>query len=183
MQPDLALIVAMADNRVIGREGHLPWRQKSDLMHFRRMTWGKPMIMGRRTFTSIGKPLPGRTSFVVSRSPEVLPFPIAHHVIWAVNLDEAIEKAGIKARDAGQDEIMVIGGAEIFALALPHARRIYLTEIHADVPGDVHMPEWPADAFVERFRHHHPAGEGDDYPFDLVLLERPEAPATGGPLT
>ncbi len=126
----LSLIVAMARNRVIGAGGKLPWHLPADLKRFKEITMGRPVIMGRKTFESIGKPLPGRTNIVVTRrrSWTAKGCRVAH------SLEEAIAAAG-------EGEVFVIGGGELYAAALPQADRLYLTEVDADVPGDVRFPE------------------------------------------
>jgi dihydrofolate reductase len=126
------LIVAMAKNRVIGANGAIPWHLPDELRLFKRLTMGHHMIMGRRTWESIGKPLPGRTSVVVTRQPGFQ----APGAVIARSLDEAI------AASAGDDEIFVIGGSEIFAQALAYADRIYLTTLDAAPEGDTYMPEF-----------------------------------------
>lgn len=140
-EPLLCLIVAMAKNRVIGRENDMPWNLPEDLKHFKALTMGKPVIMGRKTFDSImarlGKPLPGRTNIVVSRSsaPNLL-----EGVILCNSLEQAIEAARKVAADTGAEEVFVIGGAQIYALALPLAERIYRTDIDAEIAGDAFFP-------------------------------------------
>lgn len=136
----ISLIVAVADNNVIGKDNKMLWHIPEDFKHFKAITLGKPCIMGRKTFESIldhlGKPLPKRTSIVVSRSG------YEHDgAMSATSLEEAIEKA--KAETS--DEIMVIGGSQIYALALPLADRIYLTRVHQEPEGDAHFPEFGAD--------------------------------------
>lgn len=159
----LALIAAVARNGIIGRDGDLPWRIPADLQFFKTTTMGKPIIMGRRTFESIGKALPGRSSIVVTRNPDFA----ADDVEVAANLDRALSVA---ARH-GAEEVMVIGGGEIYAAALPRADRLYLTEIHLDAEGDVHFPELDRAQWRETLRDDHPA-EGDTPAFSFVVLER-----------
>lgn len=140
-RPEIILVVAMARNRVIGRDNQLPWHIPNDLRHFRRVTLGKPVIMGRKTFDSIGKPLPERHNIVVTRNPVWQ----AEGVSIAGSLAEALEvaKSGVDVR-----EIMVIGGAGVFAEALPLATRIELTMVELEPGGDVLMP--PLDPVVWR---------------------------------
>ena len=131
----ISLIVAVAENGVIGRGGGLPWRLSSDLKTFRRLTMGKPMIMGRRTFQSIGKPLDGRDNIVVTRDPDI-------RSRWHLDVRKPrrCADAGAGARGTrGGDEIMVIGGAGVFDAALPVADRIYLTRVHAAPEGDTYF--------------------------------------------
>ena len=132
----ISLVWAMAQNRVIGRNNSLPWYLPEDLKYFKRITLGKPVIMGRKTYESIGKPLPGRTNIVVSRNADFS----AEGVKTVTSLDEAKQLCESIAEIDGINEAMVIGGAEIYALALPMADRLYLTEVHAEVEGDTTFP-------------------------------------------
>jgi len=132
----IALVVAAADNDVIGRNNSLPWDLPADLAHFRRLTMGKPILMGRRTFESIGRPLPGRSNVVISRD-ESYAVEGIHRVS---NLDEALTLAEDIALIDGSEELMVIGGAQIYTLALPRASRLYLTRVHVSPEGDTHLP-------------------------------------------
>jgi dihydrofolate reductase len=141
----IALIVAMADNRVIGANGGLPWKIPADLKHFKSMTIGKPVVMGRRTFDSIGKPLPGRPNIVVSRSREAFPA----GVDAAGDVDAAIAVARRRAAECGAGEIMIIGGEKLYRALLPIADRLYLTEIHEDAVGDTLFPEIDAAEWME----------------------------------
>ena len=161
--------VARSRNGVIGRDGGLPWRLKSDLAHFRALTLGKPVIMGRKTWESLPRrPLPGRTNIVLSHD---LSFETAGAVVCQ-DFSEAVQIAREQAEDDGVDEVCVIGGAAIFALALPRARRIYLTEVEADVEGDVRFPAFNEADWREVSREAHAAGEGDDYDMVFRTLER-----------
>jgi dihydrofolate reductase len=169
----LNLIVAQGRNRVIGRDGQLPWRLKDDLAHFKRVTMGAPLVMGRKTWESLPKrPLPGRPNLVISRD-------------WSYDATEArvysslatgINAAKAMALRAGGRDVFVIGGAAIYELALPLADRIYLTEVDASPEGDAWFPaisqaEWStgSEARVE-------AGEGNDHGFTIKVLERISAP-------
>ncbi|MDO9174083.1 MAG: dihydrofolate reductase, partial [Actinomycetota bacterium] len=134
----IALIAALAENRVIGRDNMLPWRLPNDLKYFKAVTLGKPVIMGRKTWESLGRPLPGRTNIVISRQAGYAA--PGGRVVWS--FAEALELAAQVARLDGVDECLVIGGAEIYALALPHCHRLYLTEVHAAVDGDAFFPEF-----------------------------------------
>ena len=127
----LSIIVAMTDERVIGRNNQLPWRLSEDLVRFKQLTMGHPIIMGRKTFESIGKPLPGRTNIVVTRDPQKS----WEGTVSARSLDEALRKAG-------PGEVFVIGGAALFEAALPLADKLYLTLIHEAIPGDVYFPKF-----------------------------------------
>ncbi len=159
----LALIAAVARNGVIGRGGDLPWRIPADLKYFKATTMGKPMIMGRRTYDSIGKALPGRISIVVTRQSGFQ----AAGVEVAGDLDRAVEIAA----GLGAEEAMVIGGGEIYAAALPRADRLYLTEVHIEAEGDVYFPPLDRSQWRELSRDDHPA-EGDTPAFSFVTLER-----------
>jgi len=154
---------------VIGRGGDLPWRLKTDLANFRAVTMGKPVIMGRKTWDSLPKkPLVGRTNIVLSRDGSFQP----KGAIVCEDFAEAVAIAREQARDDGAREICVIGGASLFDLALERARRIYLTEVEAEVEGDVFLKPFDEDGWVEVRREAHPAGEGDDHPFVLRVLDR-----------
>jgi len=164
----LIIVVAVAANGVIGRDNRLLWHIRSDLRRFRELTWGRPMIMGRKTFESIGKPLPGRETVVLTRDPAFA----AEGIHVAHTWDEAVATAERLARALDAGEVAVVGGAEIYALALPHAERIHLTEVHASPDGDARFPVFDRAAFRERSRKHHPAGPNDEHPFTPVDLER-----------
>lgn len=152
---DLVLVVARARNGVIGRDGALPWHLPADLRRFKRITVGKPVIMGRKTFESIGRPLPGRHNIVLTRDAGW----DAAGVTVAANLAEAIAAAGLDPR-ARADEIMVIGGAQIYAEALPSATRIEVTEVDADPAGDTMLPAFDPARWREEAREAHPALDG-----------------------
>lgn len=161
--------VARAANGVIGRAGALPWRLKSDMALFRALTMGKPVVMGRRTWDSLPrKPLPGRFNIVLSRDGSFAPA----GALVCEDFSEAVEIAKEQAVEDGADEVCVIGGAALFALALPRARRIYLTEVAAAPEGDVFLPRFDESRWTEVRREAHPAGEGDDYAFVFRVLER-----------
>lgn len=161
--------VARAKNGVIGRDGDLPWRLKSDLKLFKATTLGKPVIMGRKTWDSLPRrPLPGRTNIVLSRDGSFEP----EGAIACERFEEAVGIAREQAEEDGAEEICVIGGAALFALALPKAKRIYLTEVEATVAGDVLFPPFDEAGWREVRREAHSAGEGDDYPFVFRVLER-----------
>jgi dihydrofolate reductase len=149
----VALIVAAADNDVIGRNNALPWDLPEDLRHFRRVTMGKPILMGRLTFESIGRPLPGRTNIVISRDPAY----VAEGVRCVSSLEEALKLARDIAVIDGSDELMVIGGAQIYALALPIARRLYLTRVHTRPQGDAQLPSIDWSEWREVARDEKPA--------------------------
>src|SRR6516225_359380 len=152
--PLISLIVAMAQNGVIGRDNSLPWRLPGDLKRFRAFTLGKPILMGRKTFESIGRPLPERTNLVLTRDRGWF----AHGVIVVHSLLEALVQAGASA------ELVAIGGAEIYRLLLPLARRIYLTHVHADVPGDITFPAFDPAQWDDVELHTQPADERHAHP-------------------
>lgn len=162
----LSLVVAMAANRVIGHAGGMPWRLPEDLKYFKAVTMGKPMIMGRKTYESIGRPLPGRANIVVTRTGEVN----GEGITVTHDFHEAVKLARAIAAGNETDEIMVIGGGNIYEQALPLADRIYLTEIHADFDGDTFLPVL-GDQWREVSRTPGtPPGGGPTY--DFVVLER-----------
>jgi dihydrofolate reductase len=161
--------VARARNGVIGRGGVLPWRLKSDLKLFKATTIRKPVIMGRKTWDSLPRrPLPGRTNIVLSRDGSFEPA----GAIVCERFDEAVSIAREQAAEDGAAEVCVIGGAALFTLALPKAKRMYLTEVEAEVAGDVLFPSFDEAAWREVSREAHAAGEGDDHPFVFRVLER-----------
>ena len=162
MSPLVTLVLAVADNGVIGRDNALPWHLPADLAHFKQVTLGKPIVMGRRPFASIGRVLPGRHNVVVTRDRNFR----AEGITVVHGFEAALRACGPVA------EIMVIGGAAIFAAALPLAGRIHLTRVHATVPGDVHFP--PLDPLVwhEMDAQAHPADARNAYAMTFVTLER-----------
>jgi dihydrofolate reductase len=162
----IALIVAMADNRVIGADGGLPWRIPADLRHFKALTMGKPVVMGRRTFDSIGKPLPGRPNIVVSDSRQAFP----DGVEAARDAAAAVAIARRRAAEGGAAEIFIIGGETLYRALLPQADRIYLTEVHEEAAGDTVFPELDASEWQEVARE----DRNDIYrtPVSFVTLER-----------
>ncbi len=164
----LALIVAATANHVIGRNNQLPWYLPDDLKYFKSVTMGKPVIMGRKTFAAIGKPLPGRNNIVLSRKPDYQ----AGHIHSVSSLTAAIEWAEHINRVHGMDEIMVIGGAQIYAATLPLADRIYLTRIHHHIHGDTYFPVLEPDQWREVARQDIAAAESNPYDFSYIVLER-----------
>ena len=158
----VSLVVAMARNRVIGRDNALPWRLPEDLAYFKRVTMGHPIVMGRRTYESIGRPLPGRLNIVVSRNRD---FAAA-----GCRVVPSIEDAWKAAGDA--DEVSVIGGTSIFDAALPRADVIHLTEVDADVEGDTWFPVFDRREWEEHEVLRHPADARHEHPFRIVRLER-----------
>ena len=167
-EPYISLMVAMAQNGVIGRDNTLPWRLPADLKRFKEFTVGKPILMGRKTFESIGRPLPDRLNLVLTRDRAWS----ADGVTVVHSVEEALAKA------AGREELVAIGGAEIYRLVLPFARRIYLTHVHADVPGDTYFPEFDSTQWADVECSAHPADERHEYPVTFVTLERRNTPAT-----
>jgi dihydrofolate reductase len=136
----LAMIAALAENRVIGLDNQMPWHLPADLKHFKATTLGKPIIMGRKTWDSLGRPLPGRLNIVVSRQPGLQ---LEGAEVFS-ELSAALARADQWAREQGVDELMLIGGAQLYAQALPLAERLYLTRIALNPDGDAFFPEWPA---------------------------------------
>lgn len=164
----LTIVVAVADNGVIGDDNRLLWRLKTDMRRFREHTLGKPMIMGRKTFQSIGKPLPGRETVVLTRDPAFT----AEGVHVARSWPEAVDKASDLGAKMQADAIAVAGGSEIYALALPHVRAIYLTEVHTSPKGDALFPAFERAIFRETARTDHPKGPDDEHSFTFIDLER-----------
>jgi len=164
----IALILARADNGVIGRAGGLPWHLSGDLRFFKAQTLGKPVVMGRKTYQSIGKPLPGRPNLVITRDAAFRPEGVE---IFA-QVADALARAQALAAASGAEEVMVIGGGQIYELTLPLARRIYLTEVHASPEGDTTFP--PLDPAVwQEVRRDAPVSGGPGQPdFSIVVLER-----------
>jgi dihydrofolate reductase len=165
----VSIIAAVAANGVIGRDGDLPWRLPADLRFFKRVTTGHHLVMGRKTWASIGRPLPGRTIVVITRDRSL--------EIPGVRVVHALADALALARAAGDSEAFVAGGAEVFALALPLADRLYLTRVHARVDGDVCFPPLREQEWVEVAREEHAADERHAHAFAICTLERRGADA------
>ena len=169
MLPIVSLVFARAANGVIGKDGGLPWRLKSDMALFKQTTLFKPVIMGRKTWDSLPrKPLPGRLNVVLSRDGSFEPV----GAVVCESLDEALQIAREQAADDGAEEVCVIGGASLFELALRRAGRLYLTEVEAEVEGDVTLAPIDESRWREVRREHHPASDQDQYPFTFRVLER-----------
>lgn len=174
----ISLIVAVAENGVIGITdgkggGALPWRMSSDLKTFRRLTMGKPIVMGRRTFEALPKkPLDGRENIVVTRDP----FFEAAGVTIVTSVADALTVGRMLARTSGADEVMVIGGADIYAQSIDRADRIYLTRVHAAPDGDVRFPDFDAQAWRETASEPLDKGERDDFSSTLQILDRVARP-------
>jgi dihydrofolate reductase len=164
----LTMIVAAARNGVIGRNGQMPWRMPSDLKNFKVLTLGKPVVMGRKTYQSIGRPLPGRANVVVTRGTFAAPAGV--HV--ARTIEAALDLARRLAEADGAGEVCVIGGGEIYRAALAHADRVVLTRIAADLAGDVRFPDLDATVWREVERRPLMIGTNDDYPADVIVYER-----------
>ncbi len=167
--PIVALVLARARNGVIGKDGALPWRLRSDMALFKATTLFKPVIMGRKTWDSLPRtPLPGRLNLVLSRDGAFEP----DGALVCETFDEALQIAREQASDDGADEICVIGGAAVFEAAWPKARRLYITEVQAEVEGDVVLPAFDESLWREVRREDHPAGPEDEHPFVFRVLER-----------
>jgi len=164
----VSLIVAVAENGVIGAGGKLPWRLSADLKTFRRLTMGKPLIMGRKTFQSLKGPLDGRDNIVLTTDP----FFEAQGVSVVTSFADALTLARTLARTRGADEVMVIGGAEVFRAALPLADRIYWTAVDASPEGDVRFPDADLSGWTEVERSALPSSEKDDVTATLRVLDR-----------
>lgn len=158
----LAIIVATDEQGLIGKDNDLPWKLSADLQYFRRVTMGKPLIMGRNTHESIGRPLPGRQNIIVSK-----------------NLDYRVDGCTVvhSVKEAFQacnnsDEAMVMGGASLYEQLLPHAEKLYLTLVHASLEGDTWFPDWKKTDWREVSREHHQADDKNDYPYSFIIYER-----------
>ena len=160
--PRLELVAALARNGVIGRGNALPWHLPGDLQYFKRLTLGQPVLMGRRTWDSIGRPLPGRVNLVLTRATGFA----AAGASVVHSLEEALTAAGAVAA------LRVIGGAELYRLCLPTAQVLYLTEVDASVAGDVYFPPWQREDWHEVARESHPADERHAFGYAFVTLER-----------
>jgi len=152
----------MAENRVIGRGAALPWHLPEDMRHFKRLTTGHTIIMGRRTYDSVGKPLPNRRTVVLTRDRTFAP----DRAVVAPDLASALASA------RGEDEVFVVGGAEIYELALPLAQRIYLTVVHAEVDGDIYFPDFDIAEWTLVSDERHAADQKHAYPFSFRVYER-----------
>jgi dihydrofolate reductase len=166
--PPLILVAAIAENSVIGDDNRLIWRLKSDLKRFRSLTIGKPVIMGRKTFLSIGKPLPGRTSIVLTRDPEWS----ADGVLVAHDLATAYSLAARAMADMGADAAAIIGGADIYAQTLADCDTLHLTQVAASPPGDAVFPDFDRSAFVETHREAHQSDADHDHPYMFIDYQR-----------
>ncbi len=165
---DIVLVAAIADNGVIGRDNALPWRLKSDMRHFRALTTGKPVVMGRKTYLSIGKALKDRTTIVVSRDRAFA----APGIVIAPSLDAALTTALGDALRRNASAIMIVGGAAIYAAAMPLATRLAITEVHATVAGDTRFPAIDTTMWSAIGREEHQPADEDDAAFAFVTYER-----------
>ncbi|BDY03300.1 type 3 dihydrofolate reductase [Ferrimonas sp. YFM] len=158
----LSMIACMAFDRVIGKENQMPWHLPADLKHFKAITMGKPVVMGRRTFDSIGRPLPGRRNVVISRNPEYRP----EGVTRVASIDEALVLL------ADEEEVMIIGGGQLYASLLPKADRLYLTLAQLQVEGDTRFPDYQQLQWRELERQIRPADDANACDLHFVTLER-----------
>jgi dihydrofolate reductase len=165
----LSVIVAMAANRVIGHENRLPWHLPADLQHFKQITMGKPILMGRKTYESIGRPLPGRTNIVITRDKNY----VAEGCVVVHSMEEALKAA------ADSEEVMVIGGAEFYRQALPYAVTLYLTIVEGDFEGDAFFPELDDKQWHEVERTDYQPDEKNPHAYSFVRLERNRVPEHG----
>ncbi|PYE90117.1 dihydrofolate reductase [Phyllobacterium leguminum] len=168
VSPTISIIVAVAQNGVIGRDNGLPWRLSTDMKRFKAITMGKPVIMGRKTWESIGKPLPGRANIVVTRDADFA----VDGIDVACSVEDALVIARRRADEAGANEICVIGGGEIYRQTLPLADRLHVTEVKGEVEGDTHFP--PIDPALWRMASMEevPTGEKDSHATRYIIYER-----------
>ena len=164
----ISVVVAVAENGVIGVRGTLPWRLPSDLKRFRQLTMGKPIIMGRKTYESIGRPLPGRDNIVITSAETFAP----EGVFIVRSIDAALRLGASRAKDRGVDEIAVIGGSEVFKEILAQADRIYFTRVHASPQGDTYFPDLVRSDWREVARQEYAAAEGDVADVTLITFDR-----------
>jgi len=164
----ISLIVAMAENRVIGRDDGLPWKISSDLKRFKAMTLGKPVVMGRKCYQSIGKPLPGRPNIVITRNPD---FDV-DGVIVARGFDDALKAAKNEAEKLGTDEICVIGGGEVYRQSIDIADVLHVTHVLAEIDGDTVFPEIDPKLWQVDYQEDVPKGEKDDFATRFVTYRR-----------
>ena len=164
----ISLIVAMSANQVIGLDGAMPWHLSEDLKYFKRVTMGAPIIMGRKTFDSIGRALPGRANIIITRDNNYT----SEGIDVVHDLESAIEKAFSDGVKQGKDEVFIIGGAQIYALALSQANRLYLTEIHKTFAGDAYFPEIQTEDWLEIERDARDPETPDGPAYSFVVLER-----------
>lgn len=157
----ISMIAAMANDRVIGKDNQMPWHLPADFAWFKRCTMGKPVVMGRKTYQSIGRPLPGRQNIVISRDSQLT----IDGVTTVTSIEQALEIAG------NVEEVMIIGGGAIYHACLPIANKLYVTHIDAEIEGDTQFPAWD-DSFVERYTEGYSADEKNAYNMRFVILEK-----------
>ncbi|NOH24423.1 type 3 dihydrofolate reductase [Vibrio europaeus] len=157
----ISMIAAMANDRIIGKDNQMPWHLPADFAWFKRSTMGKPVVMGRKTYDSIGRPLPGRQNIVISRDASL----VIEGVDTVTSIDEALQAAG------DVEEVMIIGGGTIYEACLPTANKLYVTHIEAQIQGDTQFPAW-GDEFKETYSESYPADEKNAYDMRFVVLER-----------
>jgi dihydrofolate reductase len=171
MTPDITFVVAITENNVIGRDGGLPWRLSTDLKRFKALTVGKPVVMGRVCFDSIGKPLPGRPNIVITRNPDFRP----EGVIVVHSLDDGLARAEVEAERLGADEICVIGGGVVYREAMDRATILHVTHVEATIAGDTFFPQIDPAIWQAGEAEYVPAGEKDDFPTRFVTYRRKTA--------
>lgn len=167
-QVAVGMIVAMASNGVIGRDNQLPWHLPNDLKYFKATTMGKPIVMGRKTYESIGRPLPGRPNIVISSDPTFQ----AEGVLPASTIDQALALGKQTARDIGVSELMIIGGSQVYKALLPAVDRLYLTEVHAEVEGDSYFPCLNFEQWQELERELFVAEGGNPFDYSFVIYQK-----------
>lgn len=163
-----SMIVAMASNRVIGRNNKLPWYLPGDLQYFKAVTMGKPIVMGRKTYESIGKPLPGRLNIVVTRDHSWQ----AKNVSICHSIEDAYQLASSQSEIDGQEELMIIGGDQIYSSCLASVDRLYLTKVHADIEGDAFFPEVDWSQWKEIRREDFAAEDPNPYDYSFIVYDR-----------
>ncbi|MCA0988233.1 dihydrofolate reductase [Alkalihalobacillus algicola] len=159
----ISFLLAMDENRLIGKDNDLPWHLPADLKYFKKMTMNKSIVMGRKTFESIGKPLPGRESYVITRRDLTI-----DNVTILHSIDQFLEMV----EEDNEKEWFVIGGAEIYRQLLPYADRLYITEIHEEFQGDAYFAELKEEDWVEKSRDQHTKDDKNSYDYDFVVYER-----------
>jgi dihydrofolate reductase len=160
----ISLIVAMDEERGIGRQNALPWKLSDDLKRFKALTMGHTLILGRKTYHAIGRPLPGRMIIILTRNPD--------YAIDGCRIARTLHQALELAAADGENEVFIGGGGEVFAQALPHTDRIYLTQVHASLECDVFFPQLVLNEWIEVERSFHPANDKNQYPSTFYVLER-----------
>ena len=160
----LSAIVAMAENRVIGKNNQLPWHLPADLNHFKAITSGHPILMGRKTYESIGKPLPNRTNIIITRDNGYL----APGCVVVTSIEAALQQASAE----NSDEMFIIGGAEVYRQLWPHIQRIYLTLVHQEFEGDAFFPELNRNEWKQIHYETYPANEKNPYPYTFLRLDK-----------